>query len=104
MKLRFRFRNYGGHIGAVCFDGTIDIHPRLLSHPLVLVSIVLHELTHWILDALGVHGEIHRWSDLLYTYIGLYDYNVNRASLRERVRSPKWDKLARETWRVGDIK
>lgn len=100
MKLRFRLRNYEGDMGGVCFNGTIDIHPRLLSRPMVLASVVLHELAHWLLDALGVHGEIHRWSDLLFTYIGLYDYDANRASLRKRIRGPEWDKRTRETWRV----
>lgn len=101
MKLRFRLRSYEGHIGGVCVDGTIDIHPRLLSSPMVLVSVVLHELTHWVLDALGVHGEIHRWSDLLYTYVGLFDYNVDRANLRKRIKSPEWDEFVREAWRIG---
>jgi len=96
MKLRFRFRYYEGYMGVVGFDGTIDIDPRLLSKPMVLVSIVLHELIHWTLDAVGLYGKVHDWNDLLYSYVGLYDYDVNRATLRKTIRSGEWNKLAQE--------
>jgi len=98
MKLRFRIYDYEGYMGGICFDGTIDLHPRLLSKPMVLVSVLLHELIHWTLDAMGLYGRIHDWNDLLYSYIGLYDYDVNRATLRKTIRSNGWDKLNRENW------
>lgn len=101
MKLKFRLREHEDHMGGVCYKGTIDIHPRLLFHPLVLISVVLHELTHWVLDVMGMHDDkLHDWNDLLFTYIGLYDYKVNRSSLRDMIRSPEWAALKRETWRV----
>lgn len=97
MKLRFRVYDYEGYMGGVCLDGTIDLHPRLRSSPMVLVSVLLHELIHWILDAIGLYNiKLHNWHDLLYTYIGLYDYNVNRAGVRKAIRSDEWDRLAHE--------
>jgi len=105
MKLKLRFKNYHDDIGGFTYRGTIAINPRLLFHPLVLASVVLHELTHWSLDAMGMYdSKLHDWSDLLYTYIGLYDRKVDRPSLREMVRSPEWDTLKREPWRVGGIR
>ena len=101
MKLRFRLRvyDYEGYMGGVRFDGTIDLHPKLLSHPMVLISVVLHELTHWLFDAIGLHGKIHDWCDLIYSYIGLYDYNVNRANLRKMIKSPEYRRLVQENQR-----
>lgn len=90
MKLRIRLYSYKDFMGGTCFDGTIELNPRLLSSPIVLVSVLLHELVHWTLDAIRVYGKIHRWWDLLYTYVGLFDYEVDRASLRYWIRSDQW--------------
>ena len=99
MKLRFRARELGERMGGVHFDGTIDLHPRLRAKPMILAFVFLHELAHWVFDAVGLHGRIHRWHDLVYTHVGLYDHEVNRAKMRDRIRSDEW-----ESWRSRENK
>ena len=99
MKLRFRVYDYEGYMGGICPDGTIDLHPRLRARPMVLISVLLHELAHWAFDAVGLHGRLHYWNDFIYTYVGLYDYSVNRAGLRNTIKSLEYTKFARENSR-----
>lgn len=94
MKLRFNSYTLDERMGGVHFDGTIDLHPRLRARPMILASVFLYELIHWAFDTVGLRGRIHRWHDLVYTYVGLYDHDVDRAKLRDRIRGEKW-----ESWR-----
>lgn len=90
VKFKLAFcKDNSTRVGAVCWDGYIEINIEYCNEPIKFLFTLIHELIHWTLDAFSypINGVLHEWNEIVCIIFFPYRNKVNRKELFKQVRN-----------------